>query len=65
MKIIRYLSEAAKDILHGLLTRDPLQRLGSSTLDATEVSTNQTSMQMLSECTSSSVCCSMYIYLHA
>eukprot|EP00611_Tribonema_gayanum_P030048 TRINITY_DN822_c0_g1_i1.p1 TRINITY_DN822_c0_g1~~TRINITY_DN822_c0_g1_i1.p1 ORF type:complete len:695 (-),score=249.47 TRINITY_DN822_c0_g1_i1:1021-3105(-) len=33
----RYLSEAARDILHGLLTRDPSLRLGSSSEDAGEI----------------------------
>eukprot|EP00611_Tribonema_gayanum_P030049 TRINITY_DN822_c0_g2_i1.p1 TRINITY_DN822_c0_g2~~TRINITY_DN822_c0_g2_i1.p1 ORF type:complete len:725 (-),score=189.64 TRINITY_DN822_c0_g2_i1:946-3120(-) len=33
----RYLSESCQDILHGLLTRDPSLRLGSSTEDASEV----------------------------
>lgn len=33
----RYLSDVAQDILHGLLTRDPTQRLGSSSEDSAEV----------------------------
>ncbi|CAN0194747.1 unnamed protein product, partial [Hapterophycus canaliculatus] len=33
----RYLSANAQDILHGLLTRDPSRRLGSSLDDAQEV----------------------------